>query len=451
MKHHEGTTSLDSPARSRLSVCVCFAQVVFEEAMTQWAHSPVAGFTDDFTLAGSKGGKVDRLDSVTSFTYTRTLTTLKKGHYVATVRMMKFMDNVGVAPIDFEVFSSGQRKTSVTIAHSQFTDRWVYCQSVAFSVPADNAPVLFRLFNSDTTKTKQNYYFDWFKIGQTAVKAIEYQSLDYDYAPWSGAWLGNATWFMNHVPEASSAFGEVAEPIGVNWLEHKSFYGWSATDPAHDLVLQPGVYTMNHRVYVPATGLWALDIMHNINSAGFVTRTWAIAEQKTSQWQLTPNVSFRVTQANTGLRFIFRNIATGSKLGYKLDSFLLRRGAFDVSGTSCKSTVGDVHLTGDVPQLGEAFTIEVSGVPSIAVSMIGAQKVTVDLTAAGAPGCTLYTLPLLTIGLPATANVAKRSFVVPTDSALLGATWFEQVLVLDASANQIGFVTSEVAEAIIDN
>ncbi|MCA8969902.1 MAG: hypothetical protein KDC95_08975 [Planctomycetes bacterium] len=427
------------------------AQIAFEESMTNWPHSPVAGWTDDFTLAGSKGGKVDRLDSTATFTYTRTLNALKKGHYVATVRFMKFTDNVGVAPISLEVFSGGVRKTAETITHSQAIDRWIYGQTVTFTVPSDNAPVLFRLFNLDTTITKQNYYFDWFKVGQLPEKAIEYQSLDYDYAPWSGAWLGNATWFKNHVAEATSAFGEVAEPAGVNWMEHKSFYGWSASDPKHDLVLQPGVYTFNYRIFVPASGLWDLDLLHNINAAGFNTRTWTTAEQKTGAWQLSPNVSFKVTQANTGLRFIFRNIQTGSKFGYQLDSFMLRRGAFDVSGTSCKSSAGDVHLSGNVPQLGENFTIEVTGVPSVCVSFIGAQSVSIDLTNAGAGGCTLYTLPLTTFGLAATGGVATRTFPVPNSTSLLGAQWYEQVAVLDASANALGIATSELGTAILDN
>jgi hypothetical protein len=439
------------------------AQVVLEESMTNWTVQTTTGWTFDVAAAGSKGPQVDRLDSVTAFSSSRTVTSLKRGHYVATVRIQKFKDGNNAEDLTLEVIAGG-RLTSDTIAFSQTgtfdsatntwstVGKWVYMQTVAFSVQADNQPVLFRVYNNDTNTTKADYYFDWFKIGKVPEgKVMTYQSLDYNYAPWSGAWLGNATWFQSHVAEPTSAFGEVAIPAGVNWMQHKSFYGWNANQPKHDLVLQPGTYTINWRVEVPASGLVPFDMMYEVNGAGFVTRSWAVAEQKTGQWNITPNISFQVTQPNSTLRFQFRNIATGGKYGYKLDAFMIRRGAFDVTGTPCNSSLGPVNLSGNIPQLGEPFTIEVDNAPTAAAFLLGLQSVNVDLTAAGMTGCTLHTLPSLVIPAAAVSNVATMTIPMPTDPGLLGAAWYHQAYVLDLQANAFGGALSTVGQTFVGN
>jgi len=427
------------------------AQVAFQESMTNWTHAGSTGWTDNFAMSTAKGGKVDRLNSSTVLNYSRSVTTLKKGHYVATVRLMKFKDKVGVAPLTLEVISSG-KVSEQTIAFSQSTDHWIYTQTVAFSVAVDNAPAVFRLFNIDPKITKTNYYFDWFKIGKIPEgKVLKYQSMDYDYAPWTGAWLGSSTWFTNHLAEKSSAFGEVAQPKGVNWMEHKSYYGWNKTDPKHDMVLQPGTYTINWRVFVPASGLWPLDLIYNMGASGWVKRTWAIAEQKQGQWNLSPNISFTVTKPNTGLWFIFRNIQTGAKYGYKLDSFMVRRGAFDVSGTACKTSLGTASLSGSVPQIGETFTVSVSSAPLAAIFFIGGQALKLDMSAAGMTGCTLYTAPILFLPAAATKNVASLSLPLPRDTSLIGARWLEQAMVLDAKANKFGAALSDFGSALVQN
>ncbi|MEZ5988004.1 MAG: hypothetical protein R3F30_02530 [Planctomycetota bacterium] len=450
-------SSLRLAAAVAVIACAAQAQVVVQESMTNWTHAGTTGWTDDFTLSGSFSGKVDRLDSATSLNYTRTLNTLKKGHYVATIRVQKFKDNVGTAPLTLEVIGAG-KTTEETITFSQLGEndvkvgQWIWLQSATFTVAADNAPVLFRLYNLDTQVTKQNYYFDEFKVGAIPEgKALKYQSLDLDYAPWTGAWVGNTTYFAAHTPEKSSAFGEVAKLNYVSWMEFKSYYGWNSNQPVHHMVLQPGTYTINWRVQVPTSGAQPIDMIYNINSTGNVTRTWATAEQVAGQWQLTPNVSFTITQKDTPVRFIFRNIASTSKSGFAFDSFMVRAGAFDVSGTACKSSLGDVLIDGNVPQLGEPFTTTVTGVPQVAVFFIGAQATSVDMSPAGMTGCTLYTLPMALFPATAAANVAALTIPVPNDTTLLGAAWYQQAFVLDAQANNFGGALSTVGKALIAN
>lgn len=435
------------------------AQIAFEESMTNWVHIGSTGWTDDFTLAGSKGGKVDRLDSAALVNYTRTVTSLKKGHYVATIRMQKFKAITGAAPFRLEVTNRpGSVETTVPFSFYgpqnangyKFLDEWVWIQPVVFSVPADNAPMLFRLSNLDATLTKTDYYFDWFKIGRVPEgKVFKYQSHDYGYAPWSQANQGSGVWYRDHVAEPTSAFGEVTEVSGNNWLEHRSFYGWR-NQINHPMVLQPGTYTFNFRVFVPSTGKWAFTLGHKLGAAAWVNRSWAIAEQ-TDGWTNTPNISFQVTAPNTELRFTYRNTNSGGKRGYKFDSFLLRKGAFDVSGTPCKSSFGDVLLAGNVPQLGEPFTVTVSGAPSAAVFMIGATTLNIDLTAAGMTGCTLYTDPLVTLAAAATNGSASLSLPLPNVTTLIGTRFREQALVFDPAANAFGAALSTVGTAFIQN
>jgi hypothetical protein len=88
---------------------------------------------------------------------------------------------------------------------------------------------------------------------------------------------------------------------------------------------------------------------------------------------------------------------------------MIRRGAFDVTGTPCNSSLGPVNLSGNIPQLGEPFTIEVDNAPTAAAFLLGLQSVNVDLTAAGMTGCTLHTLPSLVIPAAAVSNVATMT------------------------------------------
>ena len=435
------------------------AQVVFQESMTNWAHAGTTGWSDNVTATGSKGAKVDRLDSVTLLNYTRTVNKLKKGHYVATVRIQKFKSITGTAPLTFEVLNSSQSKEQ-TIPFSQYGEKnkllgkWSWIQTIVFSVPADNAPMIFRLSNLDSKLTKQNYYFDWFKVGRVPEgKVLKYQSQDYGYAPWSQANQGTNVWYKDHVVEKSSAFGEVTQVSGNNWLEHRSFYGWNSSMPKHDMMLQPGTYTYNWRVFVPTSGLWDFFLHHATVAGTKVTwnkRTWTQAEQKTNAWNLTPNISFTLTKA-TPVRFIFKNTNSGAKTGYKFDAFMIRRGAFDVSGTACKSSLGSVQISGNVPQLGEPFTVSVNNSPLAAVFMIGSQAVKIDLTKAGMTSCTLYTSPLLNFASVSVKNVSSLSFPLPNSATLIGTKFLEQALVLDSKANTFGAALSTVGTGLIQN
>ncbi|PIE21904.1 MAG: hypothetical protein CSA62_15055 [Planctomycetota bacterium] len=253
------------------------AQIAHQESMTKWTLTPSAGWTANTKAPGSKGKLVNRLDSVRMLGTTRVISSLKKGWYVATCRVMKFKDEKGAGDLNLQVVSNG-RVTEKTIRFTQIGEfdkttntykwvgEWFYMEPVVFEVKTDNAPALFRVYNSDPRLVKLNYYFDWFKIGKIPEgKVFKYQSLDNGYAPWTGAWLNSTRWFRPNTPEAASAFGEVAITNGVNWFDHHSYYGWGKLQPNHEMIIQPGTYTVNWRVSPPQNPSWDLYLRYEIN------------------------------------------------------------------------------------------------------------------------------------------------------------------------------------------
>ena len=66
-------------------------------------------------------------------------------------------------------------------------------------------------------------------------------------------------------------------------------------------------------------------------------------------------------------------------------------------------------------------------------------------------GCTLYTMPVISLAAVATKNVASLSLPLSNQTSLLGARWINQALVLDAKANKAGLVTSNAMKALIAN
>jgi hypothetical protein len=135
---------------------------------------------------------------------------------------------------------------------------------------------------------------------------------------------------------------------------------------------------------------------------------------------------------------------------------------YDTFGAGCVGSNGVPQLqaaNGSLPWLGEVFRIELqNGLPtSWSVALLGRSTsdwsgipLPLDLGALGAPGCSLLVSgDLLTLTDIDAAGRAMTSYPIPADLTLLGARFFNQVLVLDLGANLLGLVGSNGATARI--
>ncbi len=84
--------------------------------------------------------------------------------------------------------------------------------------------------------------------------------------------------------------------------------------------------------------------------------------------------------------------------------------------------------------------------------LAGVLPLPIDLGALGAPGCQIH-VDLLALGTTATdgSGTARQAIVLPTQSGLVGQTFFAQWLVLAPAANALGLVTSAGAACRIGN
>jgi hypothetical protein len=114
--------------------------------------------------------------------------------------------------------------------------------------------------------------------------------------------------------------------------------------------------------------------------------------------------------------------------------------------------------TSERPTLGEVFTRNVGNCPASApvIMMTGLSSETwngvplpFDLTALGAPGCTLNVEPLvLDVALADAAGRAEFNLALPGDPSLRGIYLWEQAVVQNAAANTFGAQVSNYARII---
>ena len=128
-------------------------------------------------------------------------------------------------------------------------------------------------------------------------------------------------------------------------------------------------------------------------------------------------------------------------------------GATALAGTGgCPGSIGAPwHTIEGVTEIGQAAQYRATSLPNptLAIAMFGFQNssyngvaLPANLTSIGAPGCTLYTAPEITFSLFSNNGTAVANINFPQDQALIGALMNSQFLVLDPTANQLGWTTS---------
>ncbi len=123
-------------------------------------------------------------------------------------------------------------------------------------------------------------------------------------------------------------------------------------------------------------------------------------------------------------------------------------------GQGCSGTAGSPFLqpqTGSVPSIGATFRVDLTSIPTTAVSVFAVGfsdtawtggSLPMALDALGMPGCVLLASPDQLFFATANSGVAQLSLVVPNDANLVGLQFFMQAMASDAAANAFGAVLS---------
>jgi hypothetical protein len=138
-------------------------------------------------------------------------------------------------------------------------------------------------------------------------------------------------------------------------------------------------------------------------------------------------------------------------------------GDYQLFGTGCKGTGGGNGIpalsnTGR-PVINTTFSVDLAqaATGTVAVLVLGASNtmfgtipLPLDLTAAGAPGCNLLCSVDLTGGVPTSSTgTASIPIVVPNAVILVGIRLYNQWIVVDKAANQLGVALSNGGNALI--
>lgn len=130
-----------------------------------------------------------------------------------------------------------------------------------------------------------------------------------------------------------------------------------------------------------------------------------------------------------------------------LPSFTHVPGAVTTFGSACGSTsTAPLQFSvAGTPEIGAALTFQLGNAPAnrVALTVLGVQQQALSLTPLGAPGCWLYTNPVVSlVAVTNAAGAASMAWDVPAVPAAIGMTLTSQGAVLDPAANVLGVRTT---------
>lgn len=162
---------------------------------------------------------------------------------------------------------------------------------------------------------------------------------------------------------------------------------------------------------------------------------------------------------------IHRAVVTGSSGTVAFDNLefhpVQAAAEYATYGVGCPGALGvpamAANPAGALPFPGTTISVQVSGVPSGLAAMItgfsdtqsGSLTLPLALDPFGLTGCTLFAEVLSTQFLLAVGTTATWSLNLPPGNGLLGVEFYNQMLVLDASANPAGLTMSNAGRARI--
>lgn len=130
-------------------------------------------------------------------------------------------------------------------------------------------------------------------------------------------------------------------------------------------------------------------------------------------------------------------------------------------GGGCAGGTGAPVLVADpnsLPWIGHAFVRVVDNLPPASPAFViagfsntswGGGSLPLSLQALGMPGCLLLVAPDVVLAMTTVGTSAHLTLNIPNNSALLGLSFYDQSLVLDAQANPFGAVVSNGAIATV--
>jgi hypothetical protein len=194
------------------------------------------------------------------------------------------------------------------------------------------------------------------------------------------------------------------------------------------------------------------------------TETW---EWDGIDWQrkTTPQrMPARILQASA-YDSVRRRVVVFGGSNFLADTWEYGSGSFstyETYGAGCLGSRGVPVLAstpGSLPAIGDVFRVDVTVLPLVGTpcsmflgvsrTSLGGLPLPLDLGLVGMPGCLLLQSADLSFPLANLAGQARWSTAIPQQAALLGASFYNQALVLDRNANPIGFIVSNAAEGRI--
>ena len=130
-----------------------------------------------------------------------------------------------------------------------------------------------------------------------------------------------------------------------------------------------------------------------------------------------------------------------------LPGFVHVPGAVTMTGTACAGPLGlPTFGVSGVPELGNSLSFQVGNAPLnlFAVTVLGVQAINLPLVSVGAPGCFLYTDPIVSMAAvtTGTGGTATMPWTVPALPQAIGMVVTAQGVVIDSTANALGLVTT---------
>lgn len=239
------------------------------------------------------------------------------------------------------------------------------------------------------------------------------------------------------------------------------------TGSAQRIVTGFGFYTRTGLTTTTSVDCWLYSATsanqpNALLASSKIQMTTTLGWQKTGQLTDPSNKSilFVIIPANTTFFLVFNNtqarcnplpiVATGSTQTH------FHSGPPSWSGPwNTQAWVYQVYCLGGaatpklantgVPTINKTFSIDLSAAKANtnSILVIGLVKTGIDLTPNGAPGCSLYTNPLVLLaGWTSNTGTRTASFPVPNDAKLVNFQFYSQYVVYD-NANSLGLLWTE--------